>query len=93
MRLTAPIAAGAMLSVGRGLRSAVGTYGFAFGGLIIEQGKAADDALSPLVYRLDVPDDWRFALIQPLCAKAYRGSTKRPRLPLCRACRKQPRID
>jgi len=61
------------LSVGRGLRSAVGTYGFAFGGLIIEQGKAADDPLSPLVYRLDVPDDWRFVLIRPLLAQGISG--------------------
>jgi beta-ribofuranosylaminobenzene 5'-phosphate synthase len=60
-------------SVGRGLRSAVGTYGFAFGGLIIEQGKSADDAVSPLVYRLDVPDDWRFVLIRPVRVQGISG--------------------
>ncbi|MBW8884694.1 MAG: beta-RFAP synthase [Planctomycetia bacterium] len=53
------------LSVGRGLRSAVGTYGCAFGGLIVEQGKLADELLSPLECRLDLPDDWRFVLIRP----------------------------
>jgi beta-RFAP synthase len=53
------------LSVGRGLRSAVGTYGFAFGGLIVEQGKGTDDAVSPLICRLDVPEHWRFVLVRP----------------------------
>ena len=53
------------LSVGRGLRSAVGTYGFVFGGLIIEQGKLADEPISPLDCRIDLPDDWRFVLIRP----------------------------
>jgi beta-ribofuranosylaminobenzene 5'-phosphate synthase len=53
------------LSVGRGLRSAVGTYGFAFGGLIVEQGKLPDESISPLDCRLDLPDDWRFVLVRP----------------------------
>jgi beta-RFAP synthase len=52
-------------SVGRGLRSAVGTYGFAFGGLIVEQGKSPQDAISPLEYRLDLPAEWRFVLMTP----------------------------
>jgi beta-RFAP synthase len=53
------------LSVGRGLRSAVGTYGFAFGGLIAEQGKLPDESISPLDCRLDLPEDWRFVLVRP----------------------------
>jgi len=53
------------LSVGRGLRSAVGTYGFAFGGLIVEQGKLPEEPISPLDCRLDLPDGWRFILIRP----------------------------
>jgi beta-ribofuranosylaminobenzene 5'-phosphate synthase len=53
------------LSVGRGLRSAVGTYGFAFGGLIVEQGKLPEEPISPLDCRLDLPDDWRFVLVCP----------------------------
>jgi beta-RFAP synthase len=54
------------LSVGRGQRSAVGTFGFAFGGLIVEQGKHPDEAVSPLEVRLDLPLDWRFVLARPL---------------------------
>jgi beta-RFAP synthase len=53
------------ISVGRGLRSAIGTYGFAFGGLLIEQGKLPDEPISPLISRLDVPDKWRFVLLRP----------------------------
>jgi beta-RFAP synthase len=53
------------LSVGRGLRSAVGTYGFALGGLIVDQGKLADEPLSPLDCRLDLPAAWRFVLVRP----------------------------
>src|SRR5436305_2105374 len=53
------------LSVGRGLRSAVGTYGFAFGGLIVEQGKLPDEPISTLDCRLDVPEEWRFVLVRP----------------------------
>lgn len=52
-------------SVGRGLRSAVGTYGFFQGGLIWERGKSAGEALSPLTQRLPIPDAWRFVVICP----------------------------
>lgn len=53
------------LSVGRGLRSAVGTYGFVFGGLIVEQGKLPAEPISPLDCRIDLPHDWRFVLVRP----------------------------
>jgi len=50
---------------GRGLRSAVGSYGFFLGGLIIEAGKRDDDLIAPLVARIELPTRWRFALITP----------------------------
>lgn len=52
-------------SVGRGRRSAIGTYGFATGGLIVERGRLPDEPISPLECRLPLPDAWRFVLIQP----------------------------
>ncbi len=55
----------AAASVGRGLRSAIGAYGFALGGCLIEPGKMADETLSPLERRFAVPDDWRFVLVRP----------------------------
>jgi len=53
------------LSVGRGLRSAVGTYGFVQGGLIVEQGKLPGEPISPLDCRIDMPAEWRFVLVRP----------------------------
>jgi beta-RFAP synthase len=53
------------LSVGRGLRSAVGTYGFVQGGLIVEQGKLPGELISPLDCRIDMPAQWRFVLVRP----------------------------
>jgi beta-ribofuranosylaminobenzene 5'-phosphate synthase len=53
------------VSVGRGLRSAVGTYGFVFGGMIVEQGKLPDEPISPLDCRIDLPEAWRFVLVRP----------------------------
>ena len=53
------------LSVGRGLRSAVGVWGFAQGGLIVERGKLPGEPISPLDCRIDLPEDWRFVLIRP----------------------------
>lgn len=60
----------AAASVGRGARSAVGAYGFALGGLIIEPGKTSDETLSPLERRFEVPEDWRFVLVCPRIVEA-----------------------
>ncbi|MFP6588767.1 MAG: hypothetical protein VB814_14040, partial [Pirellulaceae bacterium] len=46
-------------------RSAVGTYGFEFGGLIVERGRLPSERISPLECRLDFPDAWRIMLIRP----------------------------
>ena len=50
---------------GRGQRSAVGTYGFLQGGLIVEAGRLPQDPLSPLLSRVAVPAAWRFILVRP----------------------------
>jgi beta-RFAP synthase len=56
---------------GRGLRSAVGTYGFMEGGLLVEAGKLGDELLSPLSCRLALPTAWRFVLIFSDPEKTY----------------------
>jgi beta-RFAP synthase len=48
---------------GRGARSAIGTYGFLLGGLLVESGKLPDEILSPLEQRLELPEAWRIVLI------------------------------
>jgi beta-ribofuranosylaminobenzene 5'-phosphate synthase len=50
---------------GRGLRSAVGTWGFESGGLIVDGGKLESDSVGSLAARLHFPSDWRFLLILP----------------------------
>jgi beta-RFAP synthase len=55
-------------SVGRGARSAVGAYGFHFGGCIFERGKTDDERLAPLDCRLPIPETWRFVLVRPAAA-------------------------
>ena len=51
-------------SVGRGLRSAVGTYGFVYGGLVAERGKLAGEMLAPIDRRIELPATWRFVLVR-----------------------------
>jgi beta-RFAP synthase len=64
-------------SVGRGLRSAGGTYGFALGGLIAERGKLSGETLAPLDRRLAVPAQWRFVLVSPRCGEGLHGQAER----------------
>lgn len=63
--------------VGRGLRSAVGTYGFLHGGFVAEPGKSVGEALAPLGQRLEVPDAWRFVLIRPTDRQGCHGEAER----------------
>lgn len=61
---------------GRGGRSAIGTWGFALGGLLVDGGRVAEESVgdlavsgrirpAPLVARVDIPSDWRFVLLLP----------------------------
>lgn len=53
-------------AVGRARRSAVGTWTFADGGLVVEGGRRADrDACGPLLARLPFPPSWRCVLAVP----------------------------
>jgi len=62
--------------LGRGRRSAVGSYGFDYGGLIIEAGKHASRPLErpPLVARVELAADWRFLLLVPRDEQGLSGS-------------------
>jgi beta-RFAP synthase len=62
---------------GRGARSAIGLYGFAQGGLLVEGGKTDDDAISPLIARVEFPAQWRFLLIQPRNVRGLSGAEER----------------
>jgi beta-ribofuranosylaminobenzene 5'-phosphate synthase len=55
---------------GRAARSAIGTYGFVHGGLLVDAGKRDGEVLAPLEQRLELPSAWRFVLI---CSRHERG--------------------
>jgi beta-RFAP synthase len=63
-------------STGRGLRSAVGTYGFRHGGLIVDAGKEAGETLGKLSIRVSLPDSWRFVLVCPRDEQGLSGSSE-----------------
>jgi beta-RFAP synthase len=49
--------------VGRGKRSAIGIHGFERGGFLVEAGKTAAQAVSPLIGRWDFPEEWSIVLL------------------------------
>ncbi|MFP6575532.1 MAG: hypothetical protein VB912_10290 [Pirellulaceae bacterium] len=63
-------------SVGRGARSAVGSYGFLSGGLIVDAGKTDTEQISPLEARLPVPASWRWVLICPQQGSGLSGESE-----------------
>ena len=63
--------------VGRGERSSIGTHGFAVGGLLVEAGKYEGEAVSPLVSRVEMPDEWRFVLLTLRGQKGTHGDSER----------------
>ncbi|MGI9457316.1 MAG: hypothetical protein ACR2NU_12200 [Aeoliella sp.] len=70
-------AASLVTEAGRGLRSAVGSHGFAHGGLIVDAGKRDDQSLGELACRIAVPRDWRIVLITPSAAEGIAGDAER----------------
>ena len=62
-------------AVGRARRSAVGTWTFAGGGLVVEGGRRLDrDDAGPLVTRLPFPSDWRCVLALPNAQPGVSGA-------------------
>ena len=63
-------------STGRGVRSAVGSHGFALGGLIVDQGKQSGERLGALAQRVAVPESWRVVLITARRGKGLAGQSE-----------------
>jgi beta-RFAP synthase len=59
---------------GRGQRSAVGSRGFQDGGLIVDEGKIAEDSCLSAADRFCLPDSWRWLLVRPRGAQGLSGS-------------------
>jgi beta-RFAP synthase len=62
---------------GRGRRSAVGVYGFASGGFIVEAGKRANEWLAPLVAHMSLPTAWRIVTVVPPGESGLHGDRER----------------
>jgi len=72
-----PLSAEALARLtGRGVRSAIGTYGFVQGGLLVEPGKLVGELLSPLEHRVALPAEWRFVLITPATERGLSGEAE-----------------
>lgn len=62
------------LALGRGERSAVGTWLFDRGGFVLEGGVRRDRAgVAPLLCRFDVPRSWRAVLVRPPVPEGLSG--------------------
>ncbi len=51
--------------VGRGKRSAIGMHGFESGGWLVDGGQRTNGEISPLICRVNWPEDWPWVLIAP----------------------------
>jgi beta-RFAP synthase len=64
-------------AVGRGRRSAIGTWTFALGGFIVEGGRRTGaEAIAPLLARFAVPDHWRCVVVVPEGAPGLSGEAE-----------------
>lgn len=62
-------------ATGRAQRSAIGTWTFAGGGLVLEGGRRpASDDVAPLLARLPFPPSWRCVVAVPLAAPGLSGA-------------------
>jgi len=68
-------ARGLVRAVGRAKRSAIGTWTFAGGGLVVEGGRRPDrDECGPLIARLPFPPSWRCVVAVPDGAPGISGA-------------------
>jgi len=64
------------LIMGRGKRSAIGTFGFASGGLVSDPGKVAGEPIAPFAQQISAPAAWRYVLIQLRESDGLSGETE-----------------
>jgi beta-RFAP synthase len=64
-------------AVGRAARSAVGTWTFALGGLVVEGGvRRGEDRPAPLLAHHPMPDQWRAVLVVPHAEPGLSGAAE-----------------
>jgi beta-ribofuranosylaminobenzene 5'-phosphate synthase len=64
-------------AVGRAARSAVGTWTFTLGGLVVEGGvRGGAEQPAPLLMRHAMPDEWRIVLVVPSAEPGLSGAAE-----------------
>ncbi len=63
-------------AVGRGQRSAIGTWTFALGGFVLEGGRKSGGDPAPLISRLPIPPAWRCVIAIPEGRPGLSGSAE-----------------
>ena len=64
-------------AVGRGRRSAIGTWTFALGGFIVEGGRRlGSQEMAPLLARFAIPESWRYVVAVPHGARGLSGEAE-----------------
>lgn len=64
-------------ATGRGKRSAIGTWVFAYGGFIVEGGRRPDsDRVAPLLARFSIPESWRCVVAVPEGGRGLSGEAE-----------------
>jgi beta-ribofuranosylaminobenzene 5'-phosphate synthase len=64
-------------AVGRGKRSAIGTWTFALGGFIVEGGRRlGSEEMAPLLARFAIPDSWRCVVAVPRGPRGLSGDAE-----------------
>jgi beta-ribofuranosylaminobenzene 5'-phosphate synthase len=65
------------VAVGRGLRSAIGTWTFGLGGFVLEGGRLpGSDSVAPLLSRLVMPSAWQCVVAVPLGSPGLSGEAE-----------------
>jgi beta-ribofuranosylaminobenzene 5'-phosphate synthase len=64
-------------AVGRGRRSAIGTWIFAGGGFVVEGGRSEQgDRIAPLLARISIPESWRCVVALPDSTDGVSGESE-----------------
>lgn len=64
-------------TVGRGKRSAIGTWTFALGGFIVEGGRrVGSEEIAPLLARFAIPESWRYVVAVPHGPRGLSGAAE-----------------
>ena len=66
------------LRLNRSQRSGIGTYAFMHGGFIVDGGHRTEkrDGIPPLLFRFDIPPDWRFVIGLPKIPQKWSGEVE-----------------